>query len=70
MSVIQMPGSSGDVVENAIDAKRRSENCMVDIRNALSRYNCAINPVCIISGRGIQTNFEIIPLDMVPKNLA
>ncbi len=69
MSVIQMPGSV-DVVENAIDAKRRSENCMVDIRNVLKRWNCMINPVVIISGRGIQPQFEIIPLDMVPKDLA
>ncbi len=70
MSVIQMPGSSVDVVENAIDAKRRSENCMVDIQNVLKRWNCMINPMVIISGRGIQPNFEIIPLDMMPDKLA
>ncbi len=68
MSVIQMPGSV-DVVETVLEAKRRSENCMVDIKNAEKRWHCVINPVITVSGRGILPSYEIIPLDMVPNKL-
>jgi hypothetical protein len=38
----------------------------VGIQNILKRWNCAINPVLEISGRGIQGKFEVVPLGVVP----
>ncbi len=53
-------------VENALDGKRRANNCFVDVKNVLERWNCAINPVVIISGKGIVPHFEIVALDVIP----
>jgi len=52
-------------VEMAIDAKRRADNCMVDVRNALKRWNCKIDPMIQISGHGISSNFAVVPLTTI-----
>jgi len=49
-------------VELGIDAKRRADNCMVDIQNALKKWKCVIDPVVQISGSGISRSYAIIPL--------
>lgn len=53
-------------VEDALDGKRRANNCLMDIKKVLERWNCAINPVILISGKGIAPNFEIIALNVIP----
>ncbi len=50
-------------VETAIDSQRRAENCLVDIKNVLQRWGCAIDPFVQISGRGVsQSGFAVVPL--------
>ncbi len=48
-------------VESAVEAQRRSKNCLVDIENVLRRWNCRIEPVMTISFQGIQTSFAVVP---------
>lgn len=52
-------------VESAVEAQRRSKNCLVDIENVLKRWNCRIEPVITISSQGIQTAFAVAPLMVV-----
>ena len=49
-------------VELGIDAQRRANNCIVDIKNALAKWKCAIDPILQISGQGIARSYAIIPL--------
>ena len=50
-------------VEIGVDAQRRSQNCLIDIRNALERYKCTIEPVIQITGSGISKGtYMVIPL--------
>ncbi len=50
-------------VESAIDDQKRAANCLVDIKNVLQRWGCAIDPFIQISGRGIsQSGFIVVPL--------
>jgi len=49
-------------VELAVDAQRRSKNCLVDVENVLKRWNCRIEPIVQISSKGIQTSFAVAPL--------
>ena len=53
-------------IENAVDAQRRSQNCLIDVENALKRWNCRIEPVVTISSQGIQMAYGVAPL-MVTK---
>jgi hypothetical protein len=48
-------------VESAVEAQRRSKNCLVDIENVLRRWNCRIEPIMTISFQGIQTSFVVVP---------
>ena len=52
-------------VEMALDAKRRADNCLIDIKKILDRWGCRINPIVSVSGRGISANFEVVPLETV-----
>lgn len=49
-------------VEGAVMAKRRADNCLIDIQNVLKRWNCRVDPMVQISGQGIQTGFNIVPM--------
>lgn len=49
-------------VESAVEAQRRSKNCLVDIENILKRWNCRIEPIVTISSQGIQTAFAVAPM--------
>lgn len=49
-------------VEIAKDAQMRANNCMVDIKNALKKWNCQIDPILQFSGQGIQRSYAVIPL--------
>lgn len=49
-------------VEMEIDAKRRTDNCLVDIRNVLSKWNCKIDPMFQLSSQGVATSYAIVPL--------
>lgn len=69
MEKVRILNEVDNSVETVMEEKRRSENCMVDIQNVLKRWRCAINPMVTISGRGIQPNFEIVPLPNVPINI-
>ncbi len=54
------PGAEADV---AADATRRAQNCMIDIRNALGKWRCQIDPMIMLSqSEGIKTTFRVIPL--------
>jgi len=53
-------------IENAVDAQRRSQNCLIDVENALKRWNCRIEPVVTISSQGIKMAYGVAPL-MVTK---
>jgi len=52
-------------VEMAIDAKRRADNCMIDIKNAEKRWNCRIDPMMQISGQGIASSYRVVPLTIL-----
>jgi len=43
------------------NAKIRAENCMVEIKAALKKWNCIIDPVIQLSSRGIKPNFMVVP---------
>ena len=58
---------SDKIVEEAISADMRANNCLIDIKRILERWNCRINPMVQISGAGINTNFQIVPLTNVPN---
>ena len=49
-------------VESAIDTQRRAKNCLIDIKNAEKRWNCKVDPVIQISGQGIQSGFNVVPV--------
>ncbi len=55
------------VVEEAISADIRANNCLIDIKKILERWNCRINPMVQISGAGISTNFQVVPLTNIPN---
>jgi hypothetical protein len=46
-----------------VDAQRRAQNCMIDIKNTLNKWKCQIEPMIQISGSGIvKGNFMVVPL--------
>ncbi len=49
-------------IELGIDAQRRANNCLVDIKNVLAKWKCTIDPIIQISGQGISRSYAIIPL--------
>ena len=49
-------------IELGIDAQRRANNCLVDIKNALAKWKCTIDPIMQISGQGISRSYAVIPL--------
>jgi len=49
-------------VELGIDAQRRANNCLVDIKNALAKWRCTIDPIIQISSQGIGRSYVITPL--------
>ena len=49
-------------VRLGMDAQRRSKNCLIDIQNVLKRWNCTIDPIVQISGKGISGSYAVIPL--------
>lgn len=49
-------------VEIGIDATRRANNCLIDIKNTLNKWKCTIDPVIQISGQGIARSYAVIPL--------
>lgn len=49
-------------IELGIDAQRRANNCLVDIKNALAKWKCTIDPIVQISGQGISRSYAVIPL--------
>jgi|GEM_PF-5097902 len=49
--------------EIGIEATRRAENCMIDIKNALKRYKCIIDPIVqISSSEGVKVSFAVVPI--------
>ena len=55
------------LVEEAISADIRAKNCLIDIKRILERWNCRINPMVEISGMGLKTNFQVVPMTNVPN---
>jgi hypothetical protein len=53
------------IIERELEAKRRADNCLVDIRNALRKWNCKVEPVVQIVGKEIRTSFLIAPLTLL-----
>jgi hypothetical protein len=53
-------------VEAALDADRRSKNCLVDVQNVLKRWNCVIDPMVMVSTKGVMVSWGVIAL-MVEK---
>lgn len=49
-------------IELGIDAQRRANNCLVDIKNALARWKCTLDPIVQISSQGISRTYAVIPL--------
>jgi len=49
-------------VETAVEGQARVRNCFIDIEKVLKRWNCKIDPMVQISGQGIQTGFNIVPM--------
>lgn len=50
-------------IQLGLDAQRRAQNCMVDIKNTLAKWKCSIEPMIQISGSGIvKGNFMVVPL--------
>jgi len=49
-------------IELGIDAQRRANNCLVDIKNALAKWKCTIDPIIQISGQGIGRSYAVTPL--------
>jgi hypothetical protein len=55
-------GDADKQVEAAIDADRRAKNCMVDVQNALKKWNCQIEPILTLTSRGVQGAWAVEPL--------
>jgi hypothetical protein len=54
-------------VERGMDAKRRADNCLIDIQNVLKRCMCVIDPrIEISSSTGVKSSFAIVPLVQRP----
>ena len=49
-------------IELGIDAQRRANNCLVDIKNVLKKWGCTIDPIVQISSQGIGRSYAVIPL--------
>jgi hypothetical protein len=50
-------------VEIGADAQRRAQNCLIDIKNALERWKCMIEPIIQVTGNGIiKGTYMVIPL--------
>lgn len=50
-----------------MDAKRRADNCLIDVQNALKRWMCVIDPRIEISGStGVKPSYAIVPLVQRP----
>ncbi len=58
---------SDKMVEEAISADLRAKNCLIDVKRVLERWNCRINPIVEISGMGLKTNFQVVPMTNVPN---
>ena len=54
-----------ETVDDILEAKRRADNCLVDIQKILEKWECTIGPSVVITARGIQSGYEIIPLNKV-----
>lgn len=52
-------------VEEAVDAKRRADNCLIGVQNELKKWNCKIEPIMTFSSMGIQANWGIAPMMVV-----
>ena len=53
-------------IEVGLDAKKGAENCNVEIRNALKRWNCRIDAVVEIIGTQFRSTYAVVPLILVP----
>ena len=49
-------------IETAVEAQRRANNCLIDIKNVLAKWKCTIDPVIQISGQGIARSYMVVPL--------
>ena len=50
-------------IEIGIEAGRRAQNCMIDIKDVLNKWKCQIEPMIQISGSGIvKGTFMVVPL--------
>ncbi len=49
-------------IELGIDAQRRANNCLVDIKNVLAKWKCTIDPIIQISSQGIGRSYSVVPL--------
>ena len=51
-----------DTVELMVDAERRAKGCFDEIQMELSKWNCKIDPMVQISGKGMQMGFNVVPV--------
>ena len=57
-------GKKADVerqIQAQVDAKRRADNCLIDVKNALAKWDCFIDPMVQITGQDIRTTYRIVP---------
>jgi len=49
-------------IELGVDAQQRANNCLIDIKKILERWQCTIDPVLQMSTQGIKGTFLVVPL--------
>ena len=52
--------------EMGLDAQRRAQNCLIDIKKILDRWECQIEGVVQIAGDRISTSYMVVPLIKIP----
>ena len=50
---------------DAKNAQIRSQNCMIEVKAALQKWNCIIDPLVSISGKGVNLNWAVVPIRKV-----
>lgn len=55
--------SAEESVNEGLEARRRADNCLIDIKNALKKWNCQLDPIVQLGpGDQIRKSYGIVPL--------
>ena len=56
-----------EAVMVGLDDEQRKQECFAIISKTLARYGCALEPICIITLRGIELRVDVKVLPKLPQ---